>query len=517
MSPTSNYQLTCTQCSSMQEGLLISQNKDATYYAVQVICELKLHSDMISDSDRLARAWQKVCDRHASLRTVFVESVTTDDGLYDQVVVKTIDAEIVHMSCSSDKYALRVLAVKRPLNSRNGQPPHRFTICETAEKKILFKLEINHTIMDGGSMSIILRDLSLAYEGRLPDGNGPLYSDYISFLKSQPTDASLEYWKTYLSGVEPCNIPELNDGIKVAKELHSLRLDFSKSKFKELKLFCDEHGVTFSNALHAAWGLTLRCYADSDQVVFGYLTSGRDSSVPGIKDTVGPFINMLVCRMDMTGPNRLGAIIDQVQTDYMESLPHRYISLAEVQHALKLSGATLFNTCLSYQRLESELQSQDSKVSFEERVPIYDPTEYPLSINIVASDNEAILDLDYWTESISDGQAANIASTFTQSIENIIHNSQQNIGQLNYLGEYSRKQISIWNNNMPEAVESCVHNVIQAQAESQPTAPAIAAWDADITYVELEDLSTRLANHLKSLGVKPETFVPTCFDKSACK
>jgi len=501
----------------MQEGLLISQNKDAAYYAVQVICELKIHNGIEYDSNRLARAWQMVCDRHASLRTVFIESVSADDGLYDQVVLKNIDPDIVRMNCSSDKYALRVLTAKRSLNTGNGRPPHRFTICETADKKILFKLEIDHTIMDGGSMSIILRDLGLAYEGRLPEGNGPLYSDYISFLKDQPIDASIEYWKTYLSEVEPCNFPELNDGIMVEKQLHSLRLDFSESKFQELKHFCDEHGVTVSNALHAAWGLTLRCYTDSDQVLFGYLTSGRDAPVQGINDAVGPFINMLVCRMNLAGTNRLGAIIDQVQTDYMDSLPHRYTSLAEVQHALKLSGATLFNTCLSYQKLEPDLQSQNSKVSFEERVPIYDPTEYDLSINIVALEKVAVIDLDYWTNSISDGQASNIASTFTQSLDNIIYHSQQMIEQLTYLGEYSWKQIQTWNNSMPEAIEQCVHEVIQVQAKAQPMAPAIAAWDADISYTDLDYLSTRLANHLMNLGVKPETFVPTCFDKSACK
>jgi len=500
----------------MQEGLLISQNKDATYYAVQIICELKLQSGTVADGDCLARAWQKVCDRHASLRTVFIDSVTADDGLYDQVVLKKIDPDIVHMNCSSEKYALRVLTARRPLNSSNGQPLHRFTICETADKKILFKLEINHTIMDGSSMSIILRDLGLAYENRL-QGSGPLYSDYISFLKSQPVDASIEYWKNYLTDVDPCNFPELNDGIVVEKQLRSVRLDFSRSKFVELKQFCNEHGVTFSNVLHVAWGLTLRCYTGSDQVVFGYLTSGRDAPVPGINEAIGPFINMLVCRMNMAGTNRLGAIIDQVQTDYMESLPHRYVSLAEVQHALKLSGATLFNTCLSYQRLEPKLQPHDSRISFEERVPIYDPTEYTISINIVTSDKDAIMDLDYWTDAISDGQASNIASTFTKSLENIVYHSQHMIERLNFLGDYSWGQIKTWNNNIPETIEKCVHEVIQVQTKLQPTAPAIAAWDADLSYAELDALSTHLASYLIRLGVKPETFVPTCFDKSACK
>jgi len=500
-------------CSSMQEGLLISQTKDTGFYAVQVICELKIHNTS-PHRDRLAEAWQKVVNRHASLRTVFIESVSKDEGLYDQVVLKKVEPNVVQMNCSSERYALRILGEKRPMTYEAGQPPHRFTICETADKRVLCKLEISHTIMDGGSMSIILRDLGLAYEGLLQDASGPLYSDYIGYLQNRPGEASIEYWKNYLLDAESCTFPILNDGIAVEKELRSLRLDFSSAEFSELKNFCDQNGVTISNALHTAWGLTLRCYTDANDICFGYLTSGRDAPVAGIEDAVGPFINMLVCRMNMVPANRLGAVLEQVQKDYMDSIPHRYTSLAEVQHALKLSGTALFNTALSYRKLPSENKVDQSDVSFVERVPIYDPTEYNLSINIEASDRDAVIDLDYWTDAISAGQASNIAATFIKSLQNIVHHSQQMIEQLDHLSDHGFNQILRWNSKMPEAIEDCVHNVIKQQAQIQPSAPAVCAWDAEFTYAELDDLSSRLANYLTGLNVKPEAFVPTCFDKS---
>ena len=501
----------------MQEGLLISQTKDTGFYAVQVICEVKLQGGMIADRQRLAIAWQSVVRRHASLRTLFIESVSSDEGLYDQVVLRRVEPNIAQMNCSSERYGLRILSAKQPMKTGGGLPPHKFTICETSDKKLLFKLEISHTIMDGVSMSIILRDLGLAYEGLLSEGPGPLYSDYISFLQKLSGDQSIEYWKSYLKDLEPCTFPILNDGIMVEKKLQSLRLDFSDSKYLKLKQFCEVNGVTFSNALHTAWGLTLRCYTGSDDLAFGYLTSGRDAAgVQGIEDAVGPFINMLVCRMSITNSSRLGAILEQVQKDYMDSLPHRYTSLAEVQHALRLSGATLFNTALSYQRLTPDLNPQTSKITFEERVPIYDPTEYPLGINIVASDEKAIIDLDYWTDYISKGQVANIASTFLQALENIAHQSNEPIGRLNQLGDYSLNQILEWNRNMPEAIEDCVHHVIQQQAHDSPGAPAICAWDAELSYQDLDTLSTKLAQYLVKLGIRPESFVPTCFEKSAC-
>jgi non-ribosomal peptide synthetase component F len=404
--------------------------------------------------------------------------------------------------------------------------------------------------MDGTSMSILFRDLSAAYEGLLSQIPGPLYSNYISYLQNQPGDMSIEYRKSYLSGgklefahkydfwsclkssalcfqkiqeklmlicwtVEICIFPLLNDGQIVERELRTIRLDFKQSQFVELQKFCDANGVTFSNVLHTAWGLALRVFTGSEDNCFGYLTSGRDAPVEGIEDVVGPLINMLVCRVSMAPASRLGAILDQVQKDYIDSLPHRSTSLAEVQHALRLSGTALFNTALSYRRLPAESKSEKPNVYFSERVPIYDPTEYPVSVNIEVSDQNAAIDLDYWTDYTSDGQAANIGSTFIQCLLNIVHHSSYTIESLDHFSEENRKQVYRWNAAMPKTVDDCVHKIIERQVERQPSAPAVCGLDAELTYAELDDMSGRLAFHLSGMGIAPETFVPTCFDKSS--
>ncbi|KAL3431893.1 hypothetical protein BDV09DRAFT_187972 [Aspergillus tetrazonus] len=43
---------------------------------------------------------------------------------------------------------------------------------------------------------------------------------------------------------------------------------------------------------------------------------------------------------------------------------------------------------------------------------------------------------------------------------------------------------------------------------------AVSSWDGDLTYGELDELSLRLAHHLVGLGVGPEKFVLSCFEKS---
>ena len=60
----------------------------------------------------------------------------------------------------------------------------------------------------------------------------------------------------------------------------------------------------------------------------------------------------------------------------------------------------------------------------------------------------------------------------------------------------------------------CVHQLVQQQCETYPDSPAVHAWDGNLTYRELDQRSSRLANVLLQHGAGPEMVVPLCFDKS---
>ncbi|KAI9691601.1 MAG: NRPS [Bathelium mastoideum] len=498
-------------CSPMQQGLLLSLTKDTAYYGVHVVHEVMPKGSAQVDCQRLVEAWERVVDRHAALRTIFLESFSQDNAMYDQIVLKRINPDIIRTTRQSGEEAVKYLSELQAASSNDGRrPPHRFTVCQTPSGRVFCKLEISHTIMDGTSMSIIFRDLGRTYEGLL-SGPKPLYGDYIAYLCTQSLDTSLEFWRSYLKDVEPCLFPVLNEGLAIEKELHSVHMTFEE--LQQLQAVCDQHNVTLSNAIHTAWALSLRCYTGSDKVCFGYLTSSRDAPVEMAEEAVGPFINMLACCVDMAGEVRVKDVADQVQADYVNSLEHRGTPLAEVQHALG-SGA-LFNTALSYRRLPPAEKGSQPAVSFQECAPIYDPTEYNVSINVEVSEEAAYLTLDYWTDCLSDGQAANVADTFLQALRNITNHQDERIGRLNFLSEKTKERIWSWNSSIPERIDDCIHEVLERLAASQPDAPAIRGWDSDLTFAELDQLAEQLSGHLASLGVGPETLVPICFDKSA--
>jgi amino acid adenylation domain-containing protein len=59
-----------------------------------------------------------------------------------------------------------------------------------------------------------------------------------------------------------------------------------------------------------------------------------------------------------------------------------------------------------------------------------------------------------------------------------------------------------------------IAEMVSAQAAKHPSAPAAVTDTAVLTYAELEERANELANHLIKLGVRPETIVAICLDRS---
>jgi Condensation domain len=363
-------------CSSVQEGLLLSQLRDSDTYLSHVILEARPSKPGLRlDAEKIGRAWQKVVNRHAALRTIFIDSVYRG-GSFNQVVLKTADSGVIYINCDDANVTTRLESISLRETNYKKQPrlPHQLTVCTTFSGKIFVKAEVNHAVIDGGSMSLLLRDLEIAYEDRLEDGPGPLYSDYIRYIRLQAPEADARFWKSYLKGVQPTYFPRLNHDSSTKKHLSSIRMEFNE--FSKLQELCERTQITLASIMHAAWALVLRRYTGVDDVCFGYLSADRDAPIDGIRDAVGVFINMLCCRVKIAPTSTFVKVFNRVHDAYLERLPYQRCSLAQVQHDLGLAAKPLYNTTLSIQNhSDSTDEVGEGETINLEPTSAYDPSE----------------------------------------------------------------------------------------------------------------------------------------------
>ena len=89
------------------------------------------------------------------------------------------------------------------------------------------------------------------------------------------------------------------------------------------------------------------------------------------------------------------------------------------------------------------------------------------------------------------------------------------MGQINAITERDRARIEEWNQSMPVPLTCCIHEILERQALLTPDAPAICAWDGELSYAQLNQMASGLAHFLvNDKQVKVEMFVAFAFEKS---
>lgn len=509
-------------CSPIQQGILMSQAKSPSEYQIQQIFKVECpHSKGVS-IDGIIKAWQSVVDRHPMLRTIFMPSVSGEDGMFHQVVLKAVEARTEHLRCEDVELEAHLKVETCPeLGEHSKQPSHKLAMYSTASGRVYGRLILSHALVDASSLALIQKELVRAYDGKLDlDTTGPRYSAYISYLQQSPADESLRYWSTRLADAEPCHLPALTEtGLLPEKfgdkaERQPMEMEIAElNGIEELQRFSESQGVTIANIFQLAWALVLSKYTGSEDISFGYLANGRDVDVDGVNSMIGPLINIMVTRVNLTPNTPIQQALQTVQDDFLDGFNHQRTSLSDILHALNLKGRSLFNTSLSYRHAASESQ-EDAGLTLD-LIAGEDPTEYDATVSILSSGNKMSVWLQYSPDFMCQEAAGGLIGCLLQAVKSFTKTPEATLGDVPITTKEDLLQLHAWNDDVPKQdADKLIHDIVSAQRLLRPEAAAVCAWDGSLSYQELEDAAEGLASHLADLGVGLESKVALCLDKS---
>ncbi|CAI7644825.1 unnamed protein product [Penicillium bialowiezense] len=106
------------------------------------------------------------------------------------------------------------------------------------------------------------------------------------------------------------------------------------------------------------------------------------------------------------------------------------------------------------------------------------------------------------------------ASFFNQALRSLDTSSTQTIGSLDLCSAEDRAHIAQFTGNPAPPQDALLHELCLQHVKTTPDALAVRSWDGDLTYRQLESLSSRLAHWLVGQGVGPNVFVACAFYKS---
>lgn len=542
-------------CSPIQDSLMLSQLKDTNktkIYDQNFLFEV-LPPSTPSNSDetrikpeRLREAWQKIVQRHPIMRTIFLE----DENGFLQMVLKQalpkVDVVILNqnqvpMYTHSDETEgnLNTLWSRHLLEERphplEGSMLHKLTIYEQrddrASSRVHCVLTKNHLISGGQTSRLLIKELLDTYDGYEAPVREP-YASYINYIYQQDAKEIAKWWTTYLDGVNACVFPHLrrpvaSSGQKRLERNQERAQTNSKSRTtfdrvettitdkEPLRLLCRKHEITTTAVFCAAWALTLRAYVNTDDVLFGLMFWGRDLPLLGAQTILGPMINLLPIRAKVPARSTAMQVCREFQASYIQQLSRQTLSLARIQQAARGQGSLgTFNTMVNIQRGAGD--EEDPERTRAALLLSHDATEYDVALSITEGLRDLDLSIEFRTDSMSRPQAERLLQVYEQAVANIVASPACTLGDFNMATHLDVSVIRAWNSKAPETCRRCIHDMIHdtTVARHQAGRPAISSWDGELTYSELDLLSSKLAAMLVSSGARANDVVALCFEKS---
>ncbi|MEU6098997.1 amino acid adenylation domain-containing protein, partial [Streptomyces sp. NPDC047079] len=370
----------------------------------------------------------------------------------------------------------------------------------------------SHAVMDGWSNQLFLVDLVRVYQ-QLRDG-GPVepyaapavrFADSIAAeLAALHSQEDRAYWQGVVQGRAKATIPDGWHGdlgapaqvVRAGTRFHDLE--------EPLRALAGAAKASIKSVLVAAFLKVVGQLTDEPAYHVGLVTHSRPEA-SGADRIYGTFLNTLPLPADRTA-RTWRELVRQVSDREIEAWPHRHFPMPAIQQEPGAGRLVdVFFSYLDFHRMDPE-EAEDGW-GFNDA-----PNEFALTATALGG----MLSLRSTSHVLSQEHADRIAGMFRAVLEAMAADPEGDAqavrlpaGERELLLEAARAQ------REAAPVSRTVHELFEDQVARTPDAVAVVAGEVALTYREVNERANRLARHLRSLGVGPESLVGVCLERDA--
>ncbi|PQE14301.1 non-ribosomal peptide synthetase protein [Rutstroemia sp. NJR-2017a BBW] len=485
-------------CTPLQEGLMALSIIQRGAYIYQHVYDLPLGISL----SRFQCAWQRLVDQNNILRTVIVRTMSW--GLV-QVVLKPSPLTWLRPT-SLDSY----VKSDKEIPMGYSEPLSRFALCADHDGRYQLVWTIHHALYDGWSMDLIVSQLNLIYDEQEIAPAVP-FGYFVAHLQHLNKAAAATYWTEYLAeGTHsPFPVPKATDGPRRGKR-NSVEGFLSTTS-------ASASDFTLTTVVRFAWALLLSKYIATDDVIFASTVSGRNEDLTGIENLVGPTIASVPFRVKVDQGATVAMALGAVQSASANMIPFEQMGMQNISR-LNPSTKELCNPFTLLVVHPEDRRQREGDVLGKPRNADYDVDflTYPLAIECSLSPEGLQFNISSSPSHLSFTKTEWILFQLKEITAKLLNENQKTalVGELDIISPEELDQVQKWNHTVPEAELVCVHEKFSRVAARFPLAEAVCAWDGSLTYVELDQLSNRVALFLIDRGVQKGSHVPVLFEKS---
>ncbi|MFI9811686.1 non-ribosomal peptide synthetase [Saccharothrix variisporea] len=458
------------------------------------------------DVAKLKRAVDAVVRRHEGLRHVFPEV----DGVPTRAVLDP-DAIVVaeHQSRSVEEVLAEGVAELDPATG----PLARFTLIRQGPQDHVLAIVLHHLVADGWSVDVLLRDIAAHYTGA-PTATPGRYADYLALERAEEQDGTLgralEHFVTALDGV-PDEVTFPLDHPRPARRTGNGDVVRHRIDAAPVTALAQRLRTTPFAVLLAAVGVLLHRVGGHRDVVVGTAVARRPDAA--LDHLVGLCLNTLALRWPVQPHHTLGEVVRAVTDRLADGLGHDAASFDRVVDKLaptRDAGRTpVFQVMALY---EEPYEMALPGVTATDVTVHCGSAQADASFGFVPRDGGIDLTLQFSTDVFT----RETATRWAHRLATLLAGAQADtkVADLPLLPEDEQRDLDRWSGTTRDAPDTTLHAVAHEIAQRHPDHPAIHFGQTTITYGEFDARAAQLAHELRARGVRAETPVVVCLERS---
>jgi amino acid adenylation domain-containing protein len=477
------------------------------------------------------RAWQYVVERHSILRTCFVWEGLKEPVqiVHRQVTLPWQEYNWQHLSSEEQQQKLELfLQSDRSRGFELTQPPlMRLTLVQLSNISYKLIWSHHHLSLDGWSVALVFKevfDCYKAFSNGLDVYLEPIrpYRDYIVWLQQQNLCEAETFWRQIFKGfTTPTQLSVNKAAIKLPTQTDGSKereVKLSVVTTARLQSVAKQHQLTLNTLVQGAWALLLSRYSGQEDVVFGAVTSGRPPTLAKVESMVGLLINTLPIRVQVSPEEFLLPWLGKIKEQLVEVCQYEYTPLVKIQGWSEVpKDLSLFESIVVFENypIDASLRQSDINLDIKD-FHSFEKTNYPITLTVIPGEELLLKITCNDSDRFDTDTITRMLGHLQTLLEGMVTKTEQRLGELSLLTENERHQLLVeWNDTEVEyPQQQCIHELFEAQVEKTPDAIAVIFKDQQLTYRELNTKCNKLARYLQTLGVKPETLVGICVERS---
>ena len=477
------------------------------YYASQMDENSTLYNiagglllDSYPDTKKLEDCLKKLIQRHSSLRTYFA---IVNDNLVQKVTNEfdfTLDVEngIWKDRENIIKDYVKPFDLHKPLLFRT-----KLILFEN--KKALLLIDMHHSISDGTSLSILLKELTTLYNDGILEDKKIDYKDYSAwenkYFESNTYEEDKNYWlDKFFKEVTPLDMPmTLPRPTKQSFEGDSYFFSLDESIYEKIINLSKEINITPYMILLSAYFILLYKYTGQEDIVVGTPIINREK--PELDSLLGMFVNNLALRTNISSKTNIYDYLKQVKELCLQAFSHQAYPFDMLVKDLKLkrdiSRNPIFDTMFIYQNNGYETVKLGN-INAKYSIPNLKISKFDFSLEVIPSSNNFEMRFEYCTKLFTKDIIEKMAMHYKNIVSYLINNLKTSIAKVNMLSqEEENKILNEFNNTyMPYNKELPLISLFEEQVEKHQNETALIFENNNISYSSLNEKVNQLSHCL---------------------